>query len=125
MRKKNTLIMVACLLVSGQRLIAQSDVMMQAFYWNVPVNEAGKNGYWYDTISSKIPALKTAGIKALWMPPPSKGNWGISDMGYGIFDHYDLGAYNQKGSTETRFGSKSELLSLLSTAHSTTGGAPY
>lgn len=111
--------------VCNLSLQAQNDVMMQAFYWNVPVNEAGQNGFWYDTLKAKIPAMKTAGIRALWMPPPSKGNWGISDMGYGIFDHYDLGAYNQKGSIETRFGSKSELLSLISTAHSTTGGVPY
>jgi alpha-amylase len=107
------------------QLHAQKDVMMQAFYWNVPVDETNKNGFWYDSLNAKIPAMKTAGIQALWMPPPSKGNWGISDMGYGLFDHYDLGAYNQKGSTETRFGSKSELLNLINTAHSTTGGAPY
>ncbi|MDP4264276.1 MAG: T9SS type A sorting domain-containing protein [Bacteroidota bacterium] len=125
MKKKNNLVTAICILICCYELHAQNDVMMQAFYWNVPVNEAGKNGFWYDSLNAKIPAMKTAGIRALWMPPPSKGNWGISDMGYGIFDHYDLGAYNQKGSTETRFGSKSELLNLISTAHSTAGGAPY
>lgn len=104
-------------------LRAQDDVMMQAFYWNLPVDTTNKNGSWYDSLRVKIPALKTAGIRGIWTPPPSKGNWGIADMGYGIFDHYDLGAYNQKGSTETRFGSKAELLNLLSTAHSTTNGA--
>ncbi|MBI5464291.1 MAG: alpha-amylase, partial [Ignavibacteriales bacterium] len=102
---------------------AQNDVMMQAFYWNVPVDTTNKNGFWYDSLRVKIPYLKSAGITALWTPPPSKGNWGISDMGYGIFDHYDLGAYNQKGTTQTRFGSKAELTSLLSAAHSTTNGA--
>lgn len=101
----------------------QNDVMMQAFYWNVPVNTATKNGFWYDTLKAKIPELKSAGITALWLPPPSKGNWGIEDMGYGIFDNYDLGAYNQRGTTETRFGSKTELLNLISTAHSTSNGA--
>ncbi|MEO8406312.1 MAG: T9SS type A sorting domain-containing protein [Chitinophagaceae bacterium] len=124
MRKRN-FITALCLMLYGYCSHAQNDVMMQAFYWNVPVNEAGKNGFWYDTLAAKIPAMKTAGIRALWMPPPSKGNWGISDMGYGIFDHYDLGAYNQKGSTETRFGSKAELLNVLSVAHSVAGGAPY
>ncbi|MFL5811027.1 MAG: alpha-amylase family glycosyl hydrolase, partial [Flavisolibacter sp.] len=106
-------------------LHAQNDVMMQAFYWNVPVNEATKNGSWYDTLKTKIPAIKSAGIRALWLPPPSKGNWGITDMGYGLFDHYDLGAYNQKGSIETRFGSKAELLNLISSAHNTSGGQSY
>eukprot|EP00825_Cyclidium_porcatum_P015629 TRINITY_DN18952_c0_g1_i1.p1 TRINITY_DN18952_c0_g1~~TRINITY_DN18952_c0_g1_i1.p1 ORF type:complete len:287 (-),score=36.68 TRINITY_DN18952_c0_g1_i1:65-925(-) len=54
---------------------------------------------------------------------PCKGNWGIEDMGYGIYDHYDLGAYNQKGSTETRFGSKTELTNLISACHNTSLGA--
>ena len=53
----------------------------------------------------------------MWVPPPSKGNWGITDMGYGIFDHYDLGNYNQKGSTETRFGSRSELNNMITEMH--------
>jgi alpha-amylase len=124
--KKSILLFAAIYFLTCSHILhAQNDVMMQAFYWNVPVNEAGKNGYWYDTLKAKILAMKTAGIRALWMPPPSKGNWGISDMGYGLFDHYDLGAYNQKGSTETRFGSKAELLSLISQAHSTASGVPY
>lgn len=114
-----------CMLTCFHFAHAQNDVMMQAFYWNVPVNETTKNGSWYDTIRNKIPAMKTAGIRALWMPPPSKGNFGIIDMGYGLFDHYDLGAYNQKGTTETRFGSKAELQSLITAAHATSGGAPY
>ena len=97
---------------------AQNDVMMQAFYWDLPVDEANENGTWWDSLRIKAPSLATVGFKALWVPPPSKGNWGIVDMGYGLFDHYDLGNYNQKGSTETRFGSRSELNSMISTLHS-------
>ena len=97
MKKRATLSLVLLALLCLTRLHAQDDVMMQAFYWNVPVNEAGKNGSWYDTLRSKLADMKSAGIRALWMPPPSKGNFGISDMGYGIFDHYDLGNYNQIG----------------------------
>ena len=125
MRNKKVLAFAIVFLLCGTKLMAQNDVMMQAFYWNVPVDETNKNGFWYDTLSAKIPAMKTAGIRALWMPPPSKGNFGISDMGYGLFDHYDLGQYNQKGTTQTRFGSKTELANLISTAHSISGGAPY
>lgn len=104
---------------------AQNDVMMQAFYWDVPVNAGSFNGSWWDTLTAKMPALKTAGFTGLWVPPPSKGNFGIYDMGYGLYDHYDLGNYNQKGTTETRFGSRTELNSMISAAHSTSGGAPY
>jgi alpha-amylase len=124
MKQTTTLLLLLMLLYRPTTSQAQDDVMMQAFYWNVPVNEPGKNGFWYDTLRAKIPAMKSAGIRALWMPPPSKGNFGIGDMGYGVFDHYDLGNYNQKGTTETRFGSRSELSSLITSAHSTSGGAP-
>src|SRR3990170_2944039 len=96
---------------------AQNDVMMQAFYWDLPVNETTKNGSWWDTLNNKAPELKTAGITGLWVPCPAKGNWGIADMGYGIYDHYDLGNYLQKGSTETRFGSRQELINMISTMH--------
>lgn len=106
-------------------LKAQNDVMMQAFYWDVPVNAGSLNGSWWDTLTAKMSALKTAGFTGLWVPPPSKGNFGIYDMGYGLYDHYDLGNYNQKGTTETRFGSRTELNSMISAAHSTAGGAPY
>lgn len=97
---------------------AQDDVMMQAFYWNVPVDTVNHNGSWWDTLSVKVSTLSNAGFTGLWIPPPSKGNWGIEDMGYGIFDHYDLGNYDQKGSIETRFGSRFELSSMISTMHS-------
>lgn len=115
-------LLVICVGFNGTKLWAQSDVMMQAFYWNVPVDTTNKNGFWYDTLRVKIPYLKSAGITGIWTPAPSKGNWGIIDMGYGLFDHYDLGAYNQKGSVETRFGSKAELQNMLSAAHSTSNG---
>lgn len=105
------------LLVIGNVSKAQNDVMMQAFYWDVPVDAANKNGFWWDTLRVKAPEFKSSGITALWLPSPAKGNWGINDMGYGIYDMYDLGAYNQKGTVETRFGSKAELTNLINTLH--------
>ena len=98
-------------------LKAQNDAMMQAFYWNLPVNTSTLHGSWWDTLNSKATLLKNAGITGLWVPCPAKGNWGITDMGYGIYDHYDLGNYFQKGSTETRFGSRQALTNMLSAMH--------
>ncbi|MCP4326651.1 MAG: alpha-amylase [Alteromonadales bacterium] len=96
---------------------ATNDVMLQGFYWDVPVDEANKNGSWWDNLADKAPALGAAGFSGIWVPPPSKGNWGIIDMGYGIYDHYDLGEYDQKGSIETRFGSKVELQAMILSMH--------
>ncbi|MCI5146069.1 MAG: alpha-amylase, partial [Candidatus Electrothrix sp. AR3] len=96
---------------------SQNDVMMQAFYWDVPVDEVSRNGSWWEKLTAKSKELSAAGITALWVPSPSKGNFGIFDMGYGIYDHYDLGNYEQKGTVETRFGSRAELESMLKEMH--------
>lgn len=98
-------------------LLPLDDVMMQAFYWDVPVDEASLNGTWWDNLRDKAPELKSSGISAIWTPGPCKGNWGIVDNGYGVYDHYDLGNYNQKGSVETRFGSRSELENMIAVMH--------
>jgi alpha-amylase len=42
----------------------------------------------------------------------------VLSMGYDPTDYFDFGNYNQNGTTETRFGSKTELVSLISKAHS-------
>ncbi|HBH49872.1 MAG TPA: alpha-amylase [Bacteroidales bacterium] len=104
---------------------AQDDAMMQAFYWDLPVDDVNKNGTWWDNLTNKADELKAAGITGIWIPAPSKGNWGIWDMGYGIYDHYDLGNYNQKGTVETRFGSRAELENMIAEMHNTSGGREY
>lgn len=116
-----TLLLMFALFIQSN---AQNDAIMQAFYWNVPVDKANLNGTWWDNLSSKADELKNAGITGIWIPAPSKGNWGIEDMGYGIYDHYDLGSYNQKGTVETRFGSRQELDNMISAMHNTNGGKP-
>jgi alpha-amylase len=124
MKKLNRLLVFAHLMLLAITASAQNDAMMQAFYWNVPVDEVNKNGTWWTNLNGKANELKNAGITAIWIPAPSKGNWGISDMGYGVYDHYDLGNYNQKGTVETRFGSRAELETMITTMHSTANGKP-
>ena len=81
-----------------------AGVLMQGFYWNVP-----PGGTWYDTLKARAPELKAAGFTAIWFPPPSKGASGGYSVGYDPYDFYDLGQYDQMGSTETRYGSAAEL----------------
>jgi alpha-amylase len=111
------IIVIVLLLMFSYKTAAQNDVMMQAFYWNVPVDKDAKNGTWWDILNGQADELKSAGITGIWIPCPSKGNWGIEDMGYGVYDHYDLGNYNQKGTVETRFGSRTELENMLAKMH--------
>ena len=59
--------------------------------------------------------LQEIGITAIWMPPAYKGAGGINDTGYGVYDMYDLGEFNQKGAIETKYGSKADYLSCIET----------
>ncbi|NAS29664.1 alpha-amylase [Flavobacteriaceae bacterium R38] len=104
---------VASATISNLNLSIGSKVMMQAFYWDVPAG-----GTWWDEVKTKIPSWQNAGIDAIWLPPVSKAMNGPLSMGYDPFDYFDFGNFDQNGSLETRFGSKTELQSLIDTAHS-------
>jgi len=92
-------------------------VLMQAFYWDCP-REENQEHAWWDFVASKLPELRKAGITALWLPPAGKAaNIGGMSMGYDIYDYYDLGSYDQKGSVKTWFGSEEELRALIKSAH--------
>ncbi|MCA0387383.1 MAG: putative Ig domain-containing protein [Bacteroidetes bacterium] len=91
----------------------KSDVFMQGFYWNSP-----PGGIWWDSLAILSTRLASAGFSAIWLPSSSKGAGGGMSMGYDPYDHYDFGDYNQKGSLETRFGSKAELKNAINAFHS-------
>ena len=98
--------------VSSTKSANNASVLMQAFYWDVP-----NGGNWWNTLNSKMSDWGDAGINAIWLPPASKAQNGANSMGYDPFDYFDFGQYDQMGSIETRFGSKAELKSLISSAH--------
>jgi alpha-amylase len=92
-------------------------VMMQAFYWDCP-REENLEYQWWNALRVQIPALAEVGFSALWLPPVHKAaNLNGTSMGYDPYDYYDLGDYDQKGSIPTWFGSKQDLLELITAAH--------
>jgi alpha-amylase len=90
-------------------------VLLQAFYWNCPSLEANE-GTWLRKIKPQLPALANDGFTAIWLPPVSKAaEW--NSMGYDPYDYFDLGEFNQKGNTQTWFGTKQDLLDFITAAH--------
>ena len=67
-------------------------------------------------IESKMPELAEAGYESLWLPPPTKGSGGLS-VGYDLWDRFDLGSKDQRGSVGTRYGTEADLLSMMRAAH--------
>jgi alpha-amylase len=90
---------------------------MQAFYWYCPRDD-GKEFQWWNHIREHVPSLARAGFSSLWLPPIHKAAslYGPS-MGYDPYDYYDIGEFDQKGGVSTWFGSRAELLDLISAAH--------
>lgn len=90
-------------------------VMLQAFWWDYW--NSNYPGSWSNYLVELAPRLKSMGIDAVWIPPSTKGNGGVNDVGYAPFDHYDLGDKQQKSSVNTRMGTKDELLRLIAVLH--------
>ncbi len=67
-------------------------------------------------ITRKMPELAEAGYSSLWLPPPTKGSGGLS-VGYDLWDPFDLGSIDQRGSIRTRYGTEAELLHMMEVAH--------
>ena len=57
--------------------------------------------------------MTNLGINYIWLPPAYKGSGGANDVGYGVYDLYDLGEFDQKGSIPTKYGTKDEYLNAV------------
>lgn len=88
-----------------------NEVMMQAFEW-----DTSNDGNFYKNLTKNAKDLKAKGIDALRLPPMTKGG-GQNDVGYGIYDLWDLGEFDQKGSIRTKYGTKEELLQAIDALH--------
>ena len=68
-------------------------------------------GLW-NKIKEEADDLSSLGITSVWLPPAYKGINGKNEVGYGVYDLYDLGEFNQKGSIPTKYGTKAMQLAL-------------
>jgi alpha-amylase len=95
-----------------QALAANNGTMFQYFEWYTP-----NDGNQWTRLQNDAVNLKNAGITAVWIPPAYKGG-SQNDVGYGVYDWYDLGEFNQKGTVRTKYGTKAQLQSAISALHS-------
>ena len=90
-----------------------NGTMMQYFESELPADKK----LWVN-LKADAAKLKTAGITAVWLPPAYKGAAGVEDMGYSVYDLYDLGEFNQKGTVATKYGTKKEYIDAIDALHS-------
>lgn len=99
-------------LQGGSALAADNTTLFQGFEWYLP-----SDGLHYQRLKRDLQKLKQLGVDQVWLPPGCKAGWQGSN-GYDIYDAYDLGEFDQKGSQRTKFGDKQDLLELAKFAQS-------
>lgn len=88
-----------------------NEVMYQSFEWYLE-----DDGKFFSKLKDEIKDLKNSGIDAIWLPPVFKAT-STNDVGYGVYDLYDLGEFDQKGSVRSKYGKVNELKSLIEEIH--------
>lgn len=85
----------------------RNNTIMQFFEWHI-----APDGNHWNTLKEMVPELKEKGITSIWIPPVTKA---ISpeNSGYAPYDLFDLGEFNQKGSIQTKYGTKQELIEAI------------
>ncbi len=103
----------------------RNATIMQAFYWEM--NEARshrdyrkefpKEANLWRLLAERAPEFEKMGLTGLWLPPASKAMSGGYSVGYDVYDLWDLGEFDQKGTVRTKYGTRAELDNAIKTLH--------
>ena len=93
------------------KFMKKNETMMQYFEWYLP-----DDGLWWKRCAAKAEELKGLGITQVWLPPAYKGV-SREDVGYGVYDMYDLGEFDQKGTVRTKYGTREEYQDAVRAFH--------
>ena len=77
-----------------------NQTAMQYFEWYLP-----SDGQHWNNLAEDAQHLADLGISHVWMPPAFKAT-NKDDVGYGVYDLFDLGEFDQKGTVRTNTASK-------------------
>ncbi len=86
----------------------KNRTIIQFFEWYLPAD--GKH---WERTALEAERLSSLGITEAWLPPAYKCASGVNDVGYGVYDMYDLGEFDQKGTVATKYGTKDGYLSAI------------
>ena len=89
-----------------------NPLLLQAFAWDLPADST----HWR-LLADNAALLADCGVSSVWLPPAYKGQAGVEDVGYGVYDTYDLGEFDQKGTVATKHGTKEDYLAAIEALH--------
>lgn len=87
--------------------MAMNGVLMQYFEWDLP-----DDGTLWQRLAEDAGHLAEIGITHVWMPPATKGQ-SSNDVGYGVYDLFDIGEFDQKGTVRTKYGTREEYQAAI------------
>ena len=85
-----------------------NGMMLQGFSWYLP-----PDGQHWRRMAERAPELAARGFTAVWLPPAYKGQAGINDVGYGVYDLWDLGEFDQKDTVRTKYGTREDYIEAV------------
>ncbi len=88
-----------------------NKITIQFFEWYLP-----SDGKHWDLLAGKAKELREMGVAGVWIPPCYKGT-SVDDVGYGVYDTYDLGEFDQKGTVRTKYGTLEQLEKAIEALH--------
>ncbi|MCR5323101.1 MAG: alpha-amylase [Lachnospiraceae bacterium] len=86
--------------------------IIQYFEWYVE----GNHILW-NKCRAQAARLAEFGITDVWLPPAYKAGFIEDNVGYAVYDLYDLGEFDQKGLLKTKYGGKQEYLDAIRAFH--------
>jgi alpha-amylase len=92
----------------SMKLAPSNGVILQAFDTHL-----SHDGNHWMRLRDSAADLAHAGFTAVWLPPAFKGAGGDRELGYGVYDFYDLGEFDQKGSVRTKYGTRADYLTSI------------
>lgn len=76
---------------------------MQYFHWYT-----SPGGTLWNELSGNARWLADLGITSVWLPPACKASGGGYSVGYDVYDLFDLGEFDQKGTVAVKYGTKQQ-----------------
>jgi alpha-amylase len=86
----------------------KNPTLLQFFHWYYP----GGGKLWAE-VAERAATLNDIGVNMVWLPPAYKGSSGGYSVGYDVYDLFDLGEFDQKGSVATKYGDKAQLQAAI------------
>lgn len=82
--------------------------LFQGFHWYYSTE-----GNLWQYLASQAKEYAAAGLTHIWLPPAYKSAEGTEEPGYAVYDLFDLGEFDQKGTVRTRYGTKDEYIAAI------------